>query len=76
MARTALLNSFDCSTRRKRRAAFRFALDLLERVRIAEEAYLGRIPENLQSGDAYAAADETVDILTDGIVFLSDAFYA
>jgi len=33
-----------------------------------------RIPMNMQSGDAYAAADSSVDFLTDAIISLIEAY--
>jgi len=33
-----------------------------------------RIPANMKDGDAYAAADDSVDLLTDVIIFLMDAY--
>ena len=46
----------------------------LERLRFAEEAYMERIPENLRESETFASADYTVDLLTDAIVTLGDAF--
>jgi PHD/YefM family antitoxin component YafN of YafNO toxin-antitoxin module len=64
----------DLSTRQKRRRALALLLSELERLRFAEEAYMERIPENLREGEAFASADYTVDLLTDAIVTLGDAF--
>ena len=47
---------------------------MLEKIRSAEESYLERIPLNLQNGEAYAAADESVDTITDVILALWDAY--
>jgi hypothetical protein len=46
----------------------------LERIRAAEEAYLSRIPQNLQDSEACMAADQAVDTLTDAIDTLGDVF--
>jgi hypothetical protein len=70
----SLLDSIDVSTRGKRRKAMLLAIELLEKIRHAEELYMERIPPNLQSGDAYATADESVDVLTDAIIGLLDAY--
>jgi hypothetical protein len=35
---------------------------------------MDRIPMNLQGGDAYAAADNSVDLLTDAIISLMEAY--
>ena len=74
MKKTVLLASVDVSTRRKRRAAVSLAIDLLERIRIAEQKYLDRIPLNLHGSVAYAAAEDTVDTLIAAIVTLLRAF--
>jgi hypothetical protein len=55
------------STRRKRRKAAALAATLLERIRVAEEAYMERIPENLQGSDAYGDADFSIGLLDEAI---------
>jgi hypothetical protein len=67
--------AIDISTRPKRRKALSLLISELSRIRGEEEAYMLRIPINLQSGAAYAAADECVDILTGAIIALGDAYY-
>jgi len=47
----------------------------LKLIRGAEEAYIHRIPQNLQSGDAYSAADYSIEALADAIDVLSDAYH-
>ena len=69
-----LFDSMDVSTRGKRRKAIAVAVDLLEKIRQAEERYIENIPFNLQSGDAYAAAENSVDLIIDAIISLSDAY--
>ena len=64
----------DISTRPKRRRAVSLIVTELTRIREAEEAYLNRIPENMEGGDAYAAADESIDLLIEAIDFLTDAY--
>ena len=68
------VDSLDVSTRGKRRNAVKIILLMLEKVRNAEDAYLERVPFNLQNGDAFAEAECSLDIVTDAIVFLSDAY--
>jgi hypothetical protein len=49
-------------------------LSELERLRFEEEAYMMRIPENLQESDAHSDAECTVDLLTDALSLLGDAY--
>jgi len=74
LASKLLIDSLDVSTRAKRRKALLLAVSLLEKIRTAEEGYLERIPFNLQSGDAYANAEYSVDLVTDAIITLVDAY--
>ena len=46
----------------------------LEAIRSYEDAYLARIPENLQSGQAYENAEESIDILDQVIDMLKEAY--
>ena len=69
-----LLNSFDVSSRSKRRRAAAFAIDLLDLIRAAEEAYMDRVPENLRAGDAFANAELSLDAIADAIAGLADAY--
>lgn len=64
----------DLSSRRKRRRALKLLLSELERLRFEEEAYMMRIPENLQESDAHSDAECTVDLLTDALSLLGDAY--
>lgn len=66
--------SVDVSTRGKRRKAVSLVIDILEKIRVAEEAYMERIPLNLRESEAYDAADYSIDIIIDAIVSLSDAY--
>ena len=70
----SVFGALDISTRPKRRRAVDLIITELSHIRNAEEAYLERIPMNLQEGDAYAAADDSVDLLTDAIITLMDAY--
>lgn len=74
MKTKAIIDAIDVTSRRKRKAAVSIALHLLENVRIAEEAYLERIPLNLQGGDAYAVTEDVIDILTDSIITLMSVY--
>ena len=64
----------DLSARPKRRHAPAHIIDMLGCIRNEEEAYLERIPPNFQSGEAYAAADDSVSCLSDAIDTLADAY--
>ena len=66
--------SLDLSSRKKRRKAVEAVIVLLEKIRMAEEASMARFPLNLQGGDAYAAADYSLDSIIDAIIGLSDAY--
>lgn len=70
----AVFGAMDISTRPKRRRAVSLIISQLSRIRNAESEYMERIPVNLQNGDAYAAADDSVDLLTDAIIYLMDAY--
>ena len=74
MSTKDLLNSFDVSSRSKRRKATALVIGLLELIRAAEEAYICRVPENLQAGDAFANAELSLDAIIDAIAGLADAY--
>ena len=63
MKNNSFIDSVDISTRGKRRKAMALVIELLEKIRHAEERYLERIPLNLQSGSAYSDAEYSVDII-------------
>jgi len=65
----------DVSTRGKRRKAVARVVGMLKDVREAEELFMSRVPPNLQGGDAYAAADESVDAIVDAVSSLTDAYW-
>jgi len=67
------LDSIDVSTRGKRRKATMFAVELLDKIRHAEERYMETIPINLRSGAAYFEADYTVDTIINAIFELLGA---
>jgi len=70
----SIFASVDISTRPKRRRAVSFIITELSKICKEEETYMERIPINLQEGDAYAAADYSVEQLTDAITTLMDAY--
>jgi hypothetical protein len=57
-----------------RRSETRSIIERLEEVRDAEEAYMLAIPENLQGGPAYDAAEGSVDLLGQAIELLREAY--
>ena len=71
---TTAIDGLDLSTRPKRRQALAHIITALEYIRDEEEAYQERIPPNLQGSEAYAAAEDSVSIVSDAIVFLLDAY--
>ena len=70
----AVFGSVDISSRPKRRRAVSLIITLLSRIRQAESDYMERIPQNMVDSDAHAAADDSIDLLTDAIVYLMDAY--
>lgn len=74
MARCDLFDSIDLSSRRRRRAAAQLAARLVGMIHLAEYGYMERIPQNLQSGAAYEAAEQTLECLQDAISSLEDAY--
>ncbi|MCL2509564.1 MAG: glycosyltransferase [Methanomassiliicoccaceae archaeon] len=61
------LGTLDISTRPKRRRAVASIIRALGRIHHEEFKYMGRIPFNLQGGDAYSAADESLDYLVEAM---------
>lgn len=68
------LGSIDISTRPSRRKAVSRIVGVLTLIYSEEEAYLNRIPTNLQGGEAYAAAEESTELLAEAIGSLIDAY--
>ena len=68
------LSSLDISTRPKRRRAVALIIDALGQIHYEEDAYMNRIPLNLQGGDAYDNADDSISYLTDAINALYEAY--
>ena len=67
MNKNNLIKLFDVSTRKKRREAAVTVAAILKNIQWAEAEYRDRIPDNMQGGDAYVAADEAVDAIDDAI---------
>jgi hypothetical protein len=64
----------DLNSRGKRRRAVNKIISALQKVYDAEEDYRSNIPENLQPGPAFAASEETLEILSEAIDGLNSAF--
>lgn len=64
----------DISTRPNRRKAVAIIVRVLEAISKEEEAYMHRIPSNLQGCEAYEAAEYSTDQLADAISYLYDAY--
>lgn len=69
-----ITGSLDVSTRGKRRKAMSLVIVMLEKIRNAEEEYMLRMPLNFQLGEAYSAADQSVDAIIEAVDYLSDAY--
>ena len=65
---------FSYDTRRKRRKHVGSIIQQLEAIKGYEGIYKDKIPENLQSGPAYEAAEQAVDCLEQAIDLLKDAY--
>ena len=64
---TTGLDRVDLSSKTKRRKAAAMVAAFLERIRAAEEDYMGRIPENLKGSEAYENADYSIGLLDEAI---------
>jgi len=69
-----IFSNLDISSRQKRRRLVALISSALVRVRDEEQAYRDRIPPNLDSSDFAANADDSIDLLSDAILFLDDAY--
>jgi len=74
MANNPFTGFVDVTSRRKRREILSIAVQLLEQIREAEEAYLERVPENFQSSAVYVATEEYVGFLSDALDSLRDVY--
>ena len=68
------VNKVSYVTRGKRRCHVGSIILHLEAIKQHEEVYLAKIPENLQSGQAYEDAELTIDNLDQAIDLLRDAY--
>ena len=62
------------ATRQQRRKALAMLIGQLEAIMDAEQSYQENIPENLQNGSLYDAAEQTVSALDDALNILGDAY--
>jgi hypothetical protein len=62
------------ATRGARRKATDAVVRTLRRICDAEAAYLDNIPENLRSGPACEASEQSVEALTEAVDILTEAF--
>lgn len=69
----SILDSFDVTSRKNRRKIVEIIKEI-EKIRDNEEAYIQRIPLNLQNGDAYADAENSVETLNEVIDTLIDVY--
>ena len=70
----AVFGNVDISTRPKRRRATSLIITKLSYILYAEQEYMDRIPINLKSGPAFAAADYSADCLIEAILILMSAY--
>jgi hypothetical protein len=70
----AIMGNIDISTRPKRRKAVSLIIRWISSIYMQEFEYLGRIPGNFHSGNAYAAADYSLDMLDEAMTFLIAAY--
>ena len=71
----AVFASLDISTRPKRRKAVDMIITELQKICEHEEVYIERIPLNMQGGEAYSNAEDSISILTDAVDLLIEAYY-
>jgi hypothetical protein len=62
------------TTRQKRRKAVDLLIRECEAIMRAEQCYVDRMPENLESSAMHDAAEHTVDSLAEALELLRDAF--
>jgi hypothetical protein len=70
----AVFASADLSSRGKRRKVVALVIGLLERIRAEEQMLIVRMPLNLQSSEAYDAADYSIGMLDDAIDVVSSVY--
>jgi hypothetical protein len=67
------LASIDLSTRHKRKVAISLVIDLITKIRFAEQDYLARMPPHLYGSAAYIAAEDTIDNLIAATLAFSES---
>lgn len=62
------------SSRRQRRAAMQAILRQLERIKVNEEVYRDNIPANLQGGNAFEQAEQSISDLDEALDLLASVY--
>jgi len=70
----SIYGAADITARSNRRHVVSLITNELSRTHREEEAYMKRIPLNMQGGDAYTAAEDCLEMLSDAILCLSEAY--
>jgi hypothetical protein len=68
------IDSFDLSTRRKRRGTMAFIISLLTRIKASEERFISKVPENFKENDTVFSADLSIDCILEAIDILMEAY--
>ena len=63
-------------SRRKRKAAVKAVISLLDDIRRAERGALDNTPENFQSTESFDAGESAVDALEEAMALLADVYQA
>jgi len=71
---SSVFGSLDISTRPKRRHAVALIVTELIQIRQKENNYVQHMPANLQGSEAAAAAEDSIDLLTDAINILLESY--
>ena len=67
-------SALDASTRAKRRRIVSYLISELSMICQAEASCMNHIPANLRGVGAHSAAEKSIDLLTDAIVSLMEAY--
>jgi hypothetical protein len=67
-------NINDLSRRNDRRKAVRVIVASLEKIQAMESKYMERIPENMQDGERYQTAAQSVELIEEALAALNDAY--